>query len=65
MKPYINALLTRLGTVSALKTIDTNWGQLAYEQPPVQFPCALVDIQSTSVQSTRPTANARYFMYAT
>lgn len=49
MKPYINALLTRLGTVSALRTIDTNWGQLAYEQPPVQFPCALVDIQSTSV----------------
>lgn len=34
--------------VPALKYIDKNWGQLNYDQPPVQWPCALVDIESVN-----------------
>lgn len=30
--------------VPALRYVDEDWGQLEYEQPPVQFPCALIDI---------------------
>ena len=32
--------------VPSLRYIDKNWGQLNEPQPPVQFPCALLDIDS-------------------
>lgn len=32
--------------VTDLRHIDRNWGQMNYEQPPVQFPCALIDVES-------------------
>ena len=31
-----------------MKYIDKNWGQLLYEQPPVKFPCALLDIANVN-----------------
>lgn len=46
MKAIINATQTILSTVTGLKYVDENWGQLDYysPNPPVQFPCGLIDI---------------------
>jgi hypothetical protein len=35
-----------ISEVPELLYIDKDWGQLNYEQPPVKFPCALIDISS-------------------
>ncbi|MBP3762927.1 MAG: hypothetical protein J6I49_03490 [Bacteroidales bacterium] len=32
--------------VASLRYIDKNWGQLNEPQPPVQFPCALLDVEN-------------------
>jgi len=56
MKHYFTALKQHLSTISALRTVDAAWGQLAYEQPPVKFPCALIDMDSTNIEQTKPTA---------
>lgn len=56
MKYYFTALKQHLSTISALRTVDAAWGQLAYEQPPVKFPCALIDMDSTNIEQTKPTA---------
>ena len=46
MKDLFKAVTARLETtVPALKWIDEDKGQLNFERPPVQFPCALIDIQ--------------------
>ncbi len=44
MKQYITALRNQLATIASLKHIDTDWGQLNLEQPPVQYPCALLTV---------------------
>ena len=44
MKTSLLAIQNRLKTISTIKHIDKDWGQLGYEQPPVQFPCALIDM---------------------
>lgn len=44
MKQIFLAIQQQLLTVPALKHIDKNWNQLNYEQPPVRWPCALIDI---------------------
>ncbi|MDR1197389.1 MAG: hypothetical protein LBK94_00015 [Prevotellaceae bacterium] len=47
MKKLILSIQERLKTeVPELLYIDKDWGQLNYEQPPVKFPCALIDISS-------------------
>lgn len=54
MKQYFTALKERLSSVSTLRTVDVEWGQLNYEQPPVLFPCALIDMSSTSIAAVKP-----------
>lgn len=45
MKNIILSIQQQLaGNIPQLRYIDEDWGQLSYEQPPVQFPCALIDI---------------------
>ena len=46
MKALIKNIQSRLETVSDLKYIDEDWGQLDYYSPnfPVQWPCVLIDI---------------------
>jgi hypothetical protein len=47
MKKIILAIQERLvAEVPELRYIDKNWGQLEYDQPPVQFPCALIDVDN-------------------
>lgn len=43
MKTIFNAILTALKTIPELYVAE-NWGQLNIEQPPVNFPCALIDL---------------------
>jgi len=44
MKNIFLSIQEKLGEITELKHIDKNWGQLLHEQPPVKFPCALLDI---------------------
>ena len=44
MKNIFLAIQNRLSEIPALKYIDKDWGQLQYEQPPVKWPCALIDV---------------------
>lgn len=44
MKQIFLSIQSELSRVSNLKHIDKNWNQLNYEQPPVKWPCALIDI---------------------
>lgn len=44
MKQIFLDIQTQLDTIDELKTIDKNWGQLNYENPPIKFPCVLLDI---------------------
>jgi hypothetical protein len=43
MKQIILDIQAKLAEVTELKYIDKDWGQLQYEQPPVKWPCALID----------------------
>ncbi|MGL5913071.1 MAG: hypothetical protein ACRCZB_02815 [Bacteroidales bacterium] len=44
MKSIFLSIQEKLGEITELKYIDKDWGQLQYEQPPVKFPCALLDV---------------------
>lgn len=44
MKQLFLDIQTQLAEISELKAIDKNWGQLNYEDSPIKFPCALLDI---------------------
>ena len=46
MKSFLEATQTKLNTITALKYIDEDWGQMdSYSpNPPTMFPCALIDI---------------------
>lgn len=44
-KDLLLGVQQRLETLPGLKYIDKDWGQLRYEQPPVKYPCALVDME--------------------
>lgn len=45
MKELITAVMTRLKEqVPALRWIDLNIGQMATDTPPVDYPCALIDV---------------------
>lgn len=46
-----NDLITRLETeVTALKHIDLDWNQLDIVNPPIQYPCVLIDFPDTAYQ---------------
>lgn len=44
MKNIFLSIQAELSKIKALKYIDKDWGQLQYEQPPVKWPCALIDV---------------------
>lgn len=44
MKQIFLSIQNRLAEIEELSYIDKDWGQLQYEQPPVQWPCALIDV---------------------
>jgi len=44
MKNIFLEIQSELAKIKELQHIDKNWGQLLIEQPPVKFPCALLDI---------------------
>lgn len=44
MKNIFLSIQAELAKIAALKYIDKDWGQLQYEQPPVKWPCALIDV---------------------
>jgi hypothetical protein len=47
MKKILLEIQNRLHeSVPELLYIDKDWGQLNYEQPPVKFPCALIDVSN-------------------
>lgn len=55
MEALYQQLLTLLSDIPELKWIDLNVGQLTEENPPVAFPCALIDIempQCTDIETT-------------
>lgn len=45
MEKIIIAIQDRLAAVDGLKYIDKDWNQIAIDNPPVKFPCALIDVQ--------------------
>lgn len=47
MKQLISDVLTRLADTGKLQYIDSDNGQLDIPQPPVKYPCALVDISAS------------------
>ena len=47
IKDLIEMLSTQLSNV---KYIDKDWGQLGMEQPPVGWPCILIDIEDVSIR---------------
>lgn len=47
MKSVINSIINLIKeSCPQIRYVSRNWNQLSYEQPPVKFPCALVDIDS-------------------
>ena len=44
MKSIFLSIQDRLSEIPGLQYIDKDWGQLQYEQPPVKWPCALLDV---------------------
>lgn len=44
MKQLLLDVKNRLATSTVLKYIDTDWGQMDLQSPPVMYPCVLVDI---------------------
>lgn len=51
MKQIFLTIQNKLAEITNLRYIDKDWGQLQYENPPVQWPCALVDV--TNVDYTQ------------
>jgi hypothetical protein len=49
MKEIINAAQLKLGEIASIKFVDENTGQLDFysPNPPVKFPCGLIDIVNT------------------
>ena len=53
MKQIFLSIQDRLSTmVPALRYIDKNWNQLNMPQPPVQWPCCLIDLDSIDYSQT-------------
>lgn len=52
MKEVFNDIMEALDTIPGLRYTGEDWGQLNFEQPPVDFPCALIDLESARFSST-------------
>lgn len=52
LKNIIQELIRNLSEIEGIKYAAEDWGQLDYEQPPVQWPCALVDMQDIRFTQT-------------
>lgn len=48
MKTILQNIQGKISEVSDFKYIDEDWGQLNYYQPPVKWPCCLIDITSAN-----------------
>lgn len=51
MKEAFKDILKRLETITEFKYIGEDWGQLNFEQPPVNFPCVLIDLGNAEFSS--------------
>ena len=51
MKTIYEAIQSELEKVPALRWVDLEAGQLEMEQPPVAFPCALIDLQISNAEN--------------
>lgn len=52
-------VMERLETIAELQYVSEDWGQLNFEQPPVNWPCALVDFGEVKyTQAGRQTQQA-------
>lgn len=51
MKTIFRDIQDRLKTIPELHEIGEDWGQLNFEQPPVKFPCALIDLGMAGYQN--------------
>jgi hypothetical protein len=53
MEDALLAVTNRLAEISQLQYVDIDWGQLDYYQqnPPVKWPCALVDVAAVTWQN--------------
>jgi hypothetical protein len=59
-------LLERLTGISELRYIGEDWGQLSLDQPPVNFPCALLDLAEVNyTQGGRGTQQAEAILNVT
>lgn len=48
-KPFVDIQNRLMDKVKALKYIDEDWGQLELPNPPVQWPCSLIDCDDMDV----------------
>lgn len=63
MEKLYETLLTLLSAIPELKWVDLNVGQLTEENPPVAYPCALIDIdmpQCDDIEETIQQAKAAF-----
>jgi hypothetical protein len=51
MKTILQNIQNQLAQISELKYIDEDHGQLSMFQPPVKFPCCLIDITSINYRN--------------
>lgn len=60
MKTFLEAIQSKLSTITALKYIDEDWGQMdSYSpNPPAKFPCVLIDITSLNFSNIGKNNNA-------
>lgn len=52
METILLDIQTKLQAVEGLAYCGEDWGQLNFEQPPVSFPCALIDIGNITYSNT-------------
>lgn len=51
MKEVFKDIQERLKTIPEFRYVGEDWGQLNFEQPPVDWPCALVDLGNAEFSS--------------
>ena len=51
MKEVFKDIQQRLQTIPEFRYIGEDWGQLNFEQPPVDWPCALIDLGNVDFSS--------------
>ena len=66
MNTLIQNIQTRLDTISEIKYVDADWGQLDYYSPnfPVKFPCVLIDVSSANYSDIGTDKQATPIIYS-